>query len=309
MKVYIVFIIVFLSLHFTNTNAQDIPSPPKNEAVEATSNDALMPNKILIEDSAGSPAKAQNEIINRELLLLREQNKLIKSHQASLLSTVHWSLGVLVTVAALLVGFGWWTNFRMHEADKERLKKEVKSDISELEGRVTVQLSKARELTQKDSEARINRAVDNIAKDIVGLESKQEKANDKADLLSESVSSLTKKVGDNLAESKKGILSLEEELRLVEELVWDLKGIPNNVLITQWQSVRLAMEVGNEDRASKSLARLKSTLEKFASDKNYVMKPVLFEGVMETLKIAEKSHPINTTEIRGVLSTIPVDKE
>ena len=148
-----------------------------------------------------------------------------------------------------------------------------------------------------------------LIKDISGLESKQEKADNKAGSLSEHIESLKKQVDENFYISEKNIFSLEEDLRLVEEHVWELKGVPNNVLITQWQSVRLAMEAGNEDRASRFLERLKSTLEKLASNGSYAMKPYLLDGVLETLKITEVSHPINTAEIRDILRKIPVDKE
>src|ERR1035438_7549617 len=47
--------------------------------------------------------------------LLQAEIKLVKGYQQDLLSTVYWALGILATIAAVLVGFGWLSNFWLYE--------------------------------------------------------------------------------------------------------------------------------------------------------------------------------------------------
>lgn len=62
--------------------------------------------------------------------VLQTQLEVTKSFQNNLLQTVYWSLGTLATLAVLLVGFGWYTNFRVYERDKKALSEELHSQAS-----------------------------------------------------------------------------------------------------------------------------------------------------------------------------------
>jgi hypothetical protein len=66
-----------------------------------------------------------------EVKLLKNEIRILQSFQDNLLSTVYWSLGTLVTVAALLVGFGWLANFRIYERDKAELGLELENEKKE----------------------------------------------------------------------------------------------------------------------------------------------------------------------------------
>ena len=45
-----------------------------------------------------------------------------------LLNTVYCSLGTLANVTALLIGFGWFANFRVYERDKGAMRTELLTD-------------------------------------------------------------------------------------------------------------------------------------------------------------------------------------
>jgi len=64
---------------------------------------------------------------SEEVIVLRAQLSDAQRFQEQVLSTVYWSLGTLGAVAVLLVGFGWWTNFRVYERDKQSLERELRS--------------------------------------------------------------------------------------------------------------------------------------------------------------------------------------
>ena len=84
--------------------------------------------------------------------LLQAQLEMTRQFQGDMLETVYWSLGVVVVLVGLLLGFGWFVNLRVYERDKESLRQElmgkldqetasVKSEISELSSALTANVS------------------------------------------------------------------------------------------------------------------------------------------------------------------------
>lgn len=62
---------------------------------------------------------------------LKIENRITKDFYDSLLNTIYWSLGTVFGVSALLLGFGWWSNFKLHEKDKRSIIDELSLMISE----------------------------------------------------------------------------------------------------------------------------------------------------------------------------------
>jgi hypothetical protein len=77
----------------------------------------------------------------RELLL--RQIKTIEGFDDKILKTVHWALGAVFAVAALLVGYGWFTNFKMGEKDRQRLKEETLNDANKSLLQMRAEIEKA----------------------------------------------------------------------------------------------------------------------------------------------------------------------
>ena len=63
-----------------------------------------------------------------ELKFLRAQLEIRREHQADLLQTVYWALGGVFLLVSLLVGFGWFGNFKVYERDKQSLKEEMHAE-------------------------------------------------------------------------------------------------------------------------------------------------------------------------------------
>jgi hypothetical protein len=59
--------------------------------------------------------------------LLRQEVRLLKEFQSDVLATVYWSLGGVLAFALILVTYGWFTNYRVYERDKDALTAEVTS--------------------------------------------------------------------------------------------------------------------------------------------------------------------------------------
>jgi len=97
---------------------------------------------------------ANNEqYLNNQLEELRRFNN-------SLLSTVHWSLGISVSIVVLLIGFSWYTNFKSFEEDKEKLIEDFNNLISKKVKLVKKELLTQIETVQKESTETIIKDVD-----------------------------------------------------------------------------------------------------------------------------------------------------
>ncbi|MDP3589973.1 MAG: hypothetical protein Q8R54_05475, partial [Methylobacter sp.] len=88
--------------------------------------------KAQVTPSASSPrspiATSDIEELNNakeQIKILDAQLQATKSYQSSFLDTVHWALSVVLALVVFLIGYGWITNFKMHERDKELLKGEL----------------------------------------------------------------------------------------------------------------------------------------------------------------------------------------
>ncbi len=64
-----------------------------------------------------------------EEAVLRAQLAEIRANDERLLDTVHWSLGVAVTIAILLIGYGWYVNSRVYERERDAMTVTLQSSI------------------------------------------------------------------------------------------------------------------------------------------------------------------------------------
>jgi len=67
---------------------------------------------------------------NQELLLAKAQLATMKEFNGAILSTVHWALGGTFVLVGLLVGFGWFANFKVYERDKLAMKVELEAVLA-----------------------------------------------------------------------------------------------------------------------------------------------------------------------------------
>ena len=95
-----------------------------------------------------------------EVIQLKATLQVVQSYQDKFLATVYWSLGTIATIVVLLVGFGWFANFRIYERDKSALKDELHMIMNE----ELLQLRKIVETHVTDSTKSIERQIDEATK-------------------------------------------------------------------------------------------------------------------------------------------------
>ena len=79
-----------------------------------------------VQSATGAPSKAA--VVDSSSLViaeLRAQNRLMRDYDQRLLATVYWTLGSVVLLGGLLVGFGWNANSRSYERDRAALRQEL----------------------------------------------------------------------------------------------------------------------------------------------------------------------------------------
>jgi hypothetical protein len=67
-----------------------------------------------------------------EVAVLRAQITEMRRSEDRLLSTVHWTLGAVVTVAIGLAAFSWWSSNKLHQQDLQRVKDDLLRQLSEV---------------------------------------------------------------------------------------------------------------------------------------------------------------------------------
>lgn len=94
-------------------------------AAEVSDGGAVDFSVHLVKDGEFSADALAN--LKRQNELLEAQLKVMKEYHGSLLDTVYWALAGVLVLVSLLLGFGWFANFKIYERDKDALRKELKA--------------------------------------------------------------------------------------------------------------------------------------------------------------------------------------
>lgn len=124
----IIALLVILMIPALDTFAQDVTNQSPSPSPAAT---ASAP-------SVQESPKETKETRETEVAALRAQLELSRQFHESILDTVYWALGGTFVLVGLLLGFGWFANFKVYERDKAAMKAELEAlllkKFVELEG-------------------------------------------------------------------------------------------------------------------------------------------------------------------------------
>lgn len=201
---------------------------------------------------------------------LKIENRITKDFYDSLLNTIYWSLGTVFGVSALLLGFGWWSNFKLHEKDKRSIIDELSLMISERGSEQSNVLNNE----IKSIRDEIGVALTSINERIDSTKTLNEEQSKNINEIDVKLATINNLISENKKAIRINSLSQEAGLRFVEERLWQLKGVGANVLITQLQALtannELNKEIGiNTKNIDSILDRISTTIEEeFLSGKN-----------------------------------------
>ena len=152
-RLSLLILIIFLSSIFFRTIRVDAQSPTPVATFTPTPTTTVT---NLIENPVDDP----------EVVALKAQLEVMRAYDDRLLETVYWALGTTVSILLGLVVFGWFTNFRVYERDKQAIREDLQLFVRE-------ELSKIQKGLQDEANQRyqtiINSAQEAIKAEVVPL--------------------------------------------------------------------------------------------------------------------------------------------
>ncbi|MGX4640557.1 hypothetical protein [Massilia sp. SYSU DXS3249] len=236
---------------------------------------------------------SQLEKKSEEIIVLRAQNQLMQDYQGTMIDIVLWSLTGISTIAVLVAGFGWWSNFKIYENDKKRLQEEVDSNLAQQIAQLEVRLQSTALNLERSIDAKVEANLSRAHSDLATLRSEFSDIKKKCDALQEQVN-----------ESKRQSYLARSELRAVEENIWEIKEIPEAILMTQIQGL-LADRAGNDMASARvTLSRMKRTLNKWFVDTERELNRTSVELIKDNIDRFVDSLGAEITEVKQLLSKV-----
>ena len=255
-----------------------------------------------------SPSSAAGTWKNQpEVIALQEQNNVIKQYHASLLDTVYWALGVVATVSVLLVGAGWLVNFKLYEVDKQRMREEFGAQTATIRAAVEAQIAAARAEALQTVQASVGGFADRVSNEQIALRTELQGAINKLDERVVAIDDQLLKSVQVFKLINKRLHGVEATAREVEEHIWDLRGIPVNVLITEGQGLRAAVKAEDEAMVKAVLERMKETLSTKLIAKNHSLKSSVANHLRSTIETAASLSAVTMNEVLALLDTVVID--
>lgn len=276
--------------------------------------------------------------------LLHSQNVLLKEFHDSILQTVYWALGFVGTLVAILFTINWYSSYRMYEADKKQITDRLDASEKSMRVLVESGIGAAKSEAAQEVDVRLAgvsreiRGEMQALRDYVANMSAQAVArgdsivsrldNQLSDSRTEFVKLLDKHAAelaqfmsatngainsigssiDNLLERDalrvRQIYGVEATARLIEEQVWEIKKIPNNVVLTQMQGAEAALEAKNDGMVRFFLERLKSKIEKDYAGISTEERKKFLKEIGKNLDKFTKIDEIGVNGIRALIASI-----
>ncbi|MEL7834275.1 hypothetical protein [Fodinibius sp. Rm-B-1B1-1] len=251
----------------------------------------LFLNTNLIYSQSSDSTKVAENFQAQKIQVLEKELETTQKYLDEITDTVYWSLGVLVTIAGLLVGFGWFSNFKVYERDKKALRNELKSllnqESQELESSLNNRFSEvSNNISENVKEFREN--IRNHAEETIKEES--ETLKQKVKSLNNSIEYLKRLNKQRKLESYKA-----------ERRYWELKEVEQNEMSLYRQILKLAIELNDETEISYALQGIRELYKK-GIDSGPAFEPVL-------MKLLENLPSKYSEEVASIKSMIRKSKE
>lgn len=267
-------------------------------------------NADALKESLQKDMQAQKASIDTDILVLRTQNDLIQSYQSSILSTVYWALGVALSLAFFLAGYGWWTNHKLFEVEKERIQDQLNSKINELETKLALRLETNRSELEKavdaKGEAQLSRLLSEMGEVRSNISDLNTGANSLSEKLRKSSELFVKRIGETDSKIVALAADLEVELRFVEEYVWEARGVPANILRAQCSGIEQALINKSIPYINMTLLRMKSTIQNYFLDKAGSIEKSQYDEIYTLLTNIGKTKGVQVGEIFEALGKLKV---
>jgi hypothetical protein len=269
----------------------------------ATQRQAQSPSATSAAAASASPRDVALKL-EAEITLLREQNKLIREFQNSILDTVFWALAGVVTIAIALAVFGWWSNFKVYENDKRRLQDDLNARMNELGASLLLKFESGRGDLERAIESKNAAFLNKLLLDTSEIRAEVGTLRTEVSSQQTNLRVAIEDVTKALQQAKQTDLLTMVYLRQAEEYIWELKNIPSNILITQSQALEAANDAQLPSQIKSILDRMKSTIQKFYVAKNASLGENARKILETEISLAAKTNPIEAAEVIEMLRKV-----
>lgn len=246
---------------------------------------------------------------SNELLLLKEQNKLIKEFQSSQQATVYWALSGIFAFVVVLMGLSYFTNFKFYEQDKDRIKADFESRLGSYRAEMNLQLEESKreldKIVERNSQLVQDRTLLQLSEARTFIEGVR------SELMLE-----VKSVEKNFANFEEGLklvdrklANAEVQLREVEMEVWELQEVPENMLISLSQGLRAAAAGENMAGAARVISKMLQVVEERFIKEGLVIENDTLSILRRDFEIARAINPAGISKLKKALARVPVEKE
>ena len=232
--------------------------------------------------------------LNTELELLKLQIELTTTFQEKLLSTVYWSLGTIASVVTVLVGFGWFANYKVYERDKEAIKSEANALIKNYQQENQVHF---------DSQiGKLETQISEKLKADQSLELEKLKIN-----FDEKIKYLSTEIQALKHDSKSGLANVTIELENQSREKWIQMGVYINALRSSINILELAITNKFKYRIERGLDFILEDLNKIFS-KGMQLDSGVVSKLSKQFDLLDSSHAANINSIYALMEKIKTPK-
>lgn len=174
------------------------PAAPKTPLTVAPPKSAALVHQAPSQPSVIAPSQlAASKDLESQIAVLKSQLEVTRSFQSDVLTTVYWALGFLGTLTVVLIGYNWFTNFRIYQREKQALLQELMQATQHRNTQVEQSL-RAEAQTER---GRIDTAFETLRTDI--LRRLEESVATQREAADTAISALTKKLEASIEASEK----------------------------------------------------------------------------------------------------------
>lgn len=261
-------------------------------------------------DASQAPQRTERtqEADSTEVTVLKQQLSTMREYHGSLLDTVYWALAGIITLVVLLSGFGWWSNFKVYEQDKARLKEELQTLLRSAEADLALRIEEALGAMERSMEGRLEDHTARVQPVLAELRISIDQERVIRERAIAEAKESVEKLGYAQDKSVKLISLAEANLRHVEEHVWLLKDVPDNILITQAQGLAAAALADASGEVESILYRMKEALELHYVKGNNRLDRLMQSHLENVLAKVKDDQQVLLTEIRRTISQVAAEE-
>jgi len=230
---------------------------------------------------------------------------MLSEFQNTLISTVLWCLGITVSVVLLLVGASFFTNFKVHERDIQRISNDYDSKMKVFRSDLDADFAKVGRDFAAIHESRSQQDLDRQLDQLNGIRLEFAAVRSHFDQKQEESRSQIASL-ENLAH---GLhikhTALLADFRRAETKIWELKKIPANEYLAALQGLETALEAESDWEIEDFARRVKQTLENYFVTGEHQLTEFCKEFGAKQINALSLRKPEIGGEILKMLSAIP----